>query len=118
MWEKRDQLSSGLSAGQATRVMLAKAFIADPEIVLLDEPTASLDPEMAHEVRTFILEQRTGRGTSILITSHNMEEVTQLCDRVLVLKQGRIVANNSPAELARSTSKVHVQLTVTQGLFY
>lgn len=77
-----------LSAGQATRVMLAKAFINDPEVVLLDEPTASLDPDVAHQVRQFVLAQRKERNTSILITSHNMDEVTELCDRVLVLKSG------------------------------
>ncbi len=76
--------TGSLSAGQATRVMLVKAFLADPEIVLLDEPTASLDPEIAYEVRKFILAQRKKRNLSILITSHNMDEVTELCDRVLV----------------------------------
>lgn len=105
-----------LSAGQTTRVMLAKAFIADPEIVLLDEPTASLDPDVAHEVRQFLLAQRKERGVSILITSHNMDEVTELCDRVLVLKNGSIIANNSPQQLAQSTSKIRMHLTITSGL--
>lgn len=105
-----------LSAGQATRVMLAKAFIADPEIVLLDEPTASLDPDVAHEVRQFILAQCKEYGTSILITSHNMDEVTELCDRVLVLKNGTIIADNTPEQLARSTSKVRVHLTIPDHL--
>ena len=86
--DMRDRQTGSLSAGQATRVMLAKAFIADPEIVLLDEPTASLDPDVAHEVRHFILAQRKERDISVLVTSHNMDEVTELCDRVLVLKKG------------------------------
>lgn len=116
IWELRDQQTSTLSAGQATRVMLAKAFINDPEIVLLDEPTASLDPDVAHQVRQFILTQSKERSTSILITSHNMDEVTQLCDRVLVLKKGEIVADNTPEELARSTCKVRLHLTISQNL--
>ncbi len=111
MWEKRDTQTGALSAGQATRVMLAKAFIGDPELVLLDEPTASLDPDAAYDVRRFILTQRSERDTSVLITSHNMDEVTELCDRVIVLKKGAIIANNTPEELAESTSKVRVNLT-------
>lgn len=105
-----------LSAGQTTRMMLAKAFIADPEIVLLDEPTASLDPDIAHEVRQFILTQSQERKTSVLITSHNMDEVTELCDRVLVLKNGSIIADNTPESLAQSISQVRIHLLVVQAL--
>ena len=115
--EKLSGRSTGtLSAGQATRVMLAKAFIADPDVVLLDEPTASLDPDIAYEVRQFILTQRAEHDTSILITSHNMDEVTELCDRVLVLKNGVIIANNTPDQLAQSISKVHIHLTISAQL--
>lgn len=112
MWDMRNRETGTLSAGQSTRVMLAKAFISDPEIVLLDEPTASLDPDVAHEVRKFILKQCKDLGTSILITSHNMDEVTELCDRVLVIKKGSIIADNTPEQLARSISKVNVNLTI------
>ncbi len=112
IWQMRNRQTGTLSAGQATRVMLAKAFICDPEIVLLDEPTASLDPDVTHEVRRFILAQCKERSTSILITSHNMDEVTELCDRVLVLKNGAIIANDTPELLAQSISKVHVHLTI------
>jgi ABC-2 type transport system ATP-binding protein len=84
--------------------------------VLLDEPTASLDPDVAREVRQFILAQCRERGTSILITSHNMDEVTELCDRVLILKNGAIIAENTPELLAQSTSKVRVHLTVSDKL--
>lgn len=116
MWHMRDNKTGTLSAGQATRVMLAKAFIADPEIVLLDEPTASLDPDIASEVRQFILAECKKRNLSVLITSHNMDEVTELCDRVLVLKKGTIIANNTPNQLAQSTSKVRVLLTISSTL--
>jgi ABC-2 type transport system ATP-binding protein len=116
IWNLRDSQTGALSAGQSTRVMLAKAFIARPEIVLLDEPTASLDPDVAYEVRQFILKQNQENGVSVLITSHNMDEVTEICDRVLVLKEGQIIANNSPEALAQSTSKVRVHLMLTSGL--
>ena len=82
----------GLSAGQTTRVMLAKAFLARPRVALLDEPTASLDPDIAHEVREFVCEQRDHEGVSIVYTSHNMDEVAQICDRVIFLDRGRIAA--------------------------
>lgn len=117
MWDKRDNQMKSLSAGQTTRVLLAKAFLANPEIVLLDEPTASLDPDVAHEVRQFILAQRKERNISLLITSHNMDEVTELCDRVLVLKNGSIIANNSPEQLAKSIAKAHVHLTFPEDEF-
>jgi ABC-2 type transport system ATP-binding protein len=116
IWDMRERQTGTLSAGQATRVMLVKAFMSDPEIVLLDEPTASLDPDVAHEVRQFILAQSKERNVSILITSHNMDEVAELCDRVLVLKKGVIIADSTPEQLARSTSKVRVHLTVPDGL--
>lgn len=113
MWEMRNKETGMLSAGQATKVMLAKAFLPDPEIVLLDEPTASLDPEAAAEVRKFILKQKHERGTSLLITSHNMDEVTEICDRVLVLKQGTIIADSSPEQLAASVAHARVHLVIT-----
>jgi ABC-2 type transport system ATP-binding protein len=112
----RDRQTGTLSAGQSTRVMLAKAFIANPKIVLLDEPTASLDPDVAHEVRQFILQQRKERGVSLLVTSHNMDEVTEICERVLVLKQGAIIADNTPEQLAISISKVRIHLTISSNL--
>ncbi len=114
IWQAKDKETGSLSAGQATRVMLCKAFIADPEIVLLDEPTASLDPDIAFEVRQFVLAQREERGISILVTSHNMEEVTELCDRVLVLKHGTIIADNAPETLARTISQVRVHVIVSE----
>lgn len=116
IWHLRNRLVGYLSAGEVTRVMLAKSFLANPTIVLLDEPTASLDPDVAHEVRLFVLKQRDERGTSFLITSHNMAEVTQICDRVLFLKNGTIIANNTPEELARSVSVTRVYLMVGDGL--
>lgn len=112
----RNKLTRTLSAGQMTRAILAKAFLADPEVVLLDEPTASLDPDIAHDIRQFILQQQRERHISILFTSHNMDEVAEVCDRVLVLKGGNIVASDTPARLAASISVTRVELMISQGL--
>lgn len=94
-----DRRCGQLSAGQKTRVALAKALINEPEVLLLDEPTASLDPDTADWVRTHIDDYRRGRRATILLASHNMLEVERLCDRVIMLKQGRIVGDGSPEEL-------------------
>ena len=116
MWNMRDRATGTLSAGQATRVTLAKAFLPNPSIILLDEPTAALDPDAANEAREFVMLQRKEKGVSILFTSHNMDEVTQVCDRVLVLKQGTIIANNTPEQLANSVSKARIHLLMRNGL--
>lgn len=114
--DKRDMSVSSLSAGQITRLMLVKAFFTDPKIVLLDEPTASLDPDVAHDVCKFLLEQREKTGLSILFTSHKMEEVAELCDRVIVLKQGKIIADDLPKNLARSVSSFRLRLSIIDGM--
>lgn len=116
VWNQRDKTMSQLSAGQVTRVMLAKAFIPYPEIVLLDEPTASLDPDIAHEVRQFVLKQQREYNTSILYTSHNMDEVSDICDRVVFLQHGKIIAVDTPVNLAASVSVAHMHLEVKDGL--
>lgn len=105
-----------LSAGQATRVNLVKAFLNDPELVLLDEPTASLDPDISVKIRQFILAEQKRKNLSILITSHNMAEVEEVCDRVIFLHHGKIVAIDSPENLARKNSSVEVNLMITDGL--
>ena len=88
-----------LSAGQKTRVALAKALINRPELLLLDEPTASLDPDTGDWVRSWLERYRDESGCTILLASHNMAEVERLCSHVLMLKQGRIVDRGSPDEL-------------------
>jgi len=105
-----------LSSGQKTRVMLARAFMTRPKIVLLDEPTASLDPDIAQQVRQFIVKQRRDYNVSVLITSHNMDEMTELCDRVLVMQKGVIIADNTPEALAACVSMVRVKLMLGDGL--
>ncbi|HBE91081.1 MAG TPA: hypothetical protein DDW55_00620 [Gammaproteobacteria bacterium] len=90
-----------LSAGQKTRVAMAKAMINKPELLLLDEPTASLDPDSADMVRTYLETNRERHGTTILIASHNMYEVERLCDDVIMLQKGRIVDRDNPAGLLK-----------------
>ncbi len=88
-----------LSAGQKTRVALAKSLINRPELLLLDEPTASLDPDTGDLVRTWLERYRAESGCTVLLASHNMAEVERMCDTVLMMKQGRIVDRGTPADL-------------------
>jgi ABC-2 type transport system ATP-binding protein len=88
-----------LSAGQKTRVSLAKALMNAPELLLLDEPTASLDPDTADWVRGKLEDYRRARGATIVLASHNMAEVERLADRVIMLEKGRVIADETPREL-------------------
>ena len=88
-----------LSAGQKTRVALAKALLNQPELLLLDEPTASLDPDTGDWVRSYLESWRARTGATILMASHNMSEVERLCSEVMMMKAGRIVDRGSPQEL-------------------
>jgi ABC-2 type transport system ATP-binding protein len=97
--ELLDRPAGKLSAGQKTRVALAKALINRPELLLLDEPTASLDPDTGDWVRSWLERYRNESGCTILLASHNMAEVERLCSSVLMLKKGRIVDRGSPQEL-------------------
>ncbi len=94
-----DRPAGQLSAGQKTRVALAKALINRPEVLLLDEPTASLDPDTGDLVRTWLEQYRAQSGCTILLASHNMAEVERLCSHVVMLKKGRVVDRGSPTEL-------------------
>jgi ABC-2 type transport system ATP-binding protein len=90
-----------LSTGQRTRLNLCKALINDPRLLLLDEPTSSLDPDIADKTRRFLRKIMTEREMSILYTSHNMKEMEEICDRVLFLHKGRILAAGTPDEVIR-----------------
>jgi len=94
-----DRATGALSSGQLTRVNLCKAFVNHPEVLFLDEPTASLDPDIADKVRTALKRLQRERGVSIVYTSHNMREVEILCDRVLFISRGKAVAEGSPREV-------------------
>lgn len=114
--DKKNKRVSSLSAGQTTRLMIIKAFFMNPKIVLLDEPTASLDPQIAQDICSFLLEQREKHGTSILFCSHKMQEVMEICDRTIFLKDGNIIANDVPRKLAKSVSTFRLQFVVLEGL--
>ena len=94
-----DREAGKISAGQKTRVALAKALINAPELLLLDEPTASLDPDTGDWIRTRLETYRERRGATILLASHNMPEVERLCDDVIMMKAGRIVDRAAPQTL-------------------
>lgn len=94
-----DKNYGDLSAGQKTRVSLAKALINTPQLLLLDEPTASLDPDTADWIRGYLQQYQTKTNATILMASHNMIEVERLCSRVMIMKQGKIVDDDTPAAL-------------------
>lgn len=107
-----------LSAGQKTRVALAKALINQPELLLLDEPTASLDPETGDFVRGYLADYRKLRNATILLASHNMGEVERLCDEVLMMKGGRIVDRGAPKALLTRYGRESLEevfLTIARG---
>ncbi len=89
-----------LSSGQRTLVGIVKAVLHRPRLLVLDEPTASLDPDVAQRVRTALLDVHREDGTALLVTSHNMREVETLCERVVILARGRVAADGTPAEIA------------------
>lgn len=102
-----------LSAGQKTRVTIVKALLNDPELILMDEPTASLDPDIADKVLTLVENLRKDRNVSILFTSHKMDEVTRICDRVVFLQQGKVIAEDTPKNLVDAMKGTRLQLTFT-----
>lgn len=99
-----------LSAGERTRINLLKALLNDPELILMDEPTASLDPDIADKTLGLIENLRRDRKLSILFTSHNMEEVARLCDQVVFLNKGKIVSQDTPANHMKRLDKAEVSL--------
>jgi ABC-2 type transport system ATP-binding protein len=112
-----DKATGALSSGQLTRVNLCKAFLNDPEVLFLDEPTASLDPDIADKVRTALQKLQRERGVTIVYTSHNMREVEVLCDRVLFLARGHSVAEGSPRDViahAKSASLEDVFIAIAR----
>ena len=98
-----------LSSGQKNRVSLAKAVINDPDILLLDEPTASLDPETGDFVRTFIEKISSEKKMSILLASHNMDEVKRLCKSILMMKDGKIIDRGKPSEIINKHGKKNLE---------
>ena len=104
-----DRPTGRLSSGQKTRLMLAKALINRPELLLLDEPTASLDPDTADVIRGYLERYQRAHGATLLLASHNMAEVERLCSNVLMLKRGRLVDQGAPAELLRRYGRANLE---------
>jgi ABC-2 type transport system ATP-binding protein len=107
--EFKKRKTGELSSGQKNRVSLAKALINDPEILLLDEPTASLDPDVGDYVRSFIEEFAYKKGTTILLASHNMTEVERLCDEVMMMKRGQIIDKGKSADLINKHGRKNLE---------
>ena len=104
-----DRITGELSSGQKNRVSLAKSIINDPSVLLLDEPTASLDPETGDFVRSFLENYQKEKGASILLASHNMTEVERLCSSVLMMKNGVIIDQDSPKELIKKHGRKNLE---------
>jgi ABC-2 type transport system ATP-binding protein len=106
----KDKLINDLSSGQLTKLYLCKAFINSPKLLLMDEPTAFLDPDIADVIRKLILERVKKENMSILFTSHNMAEITEICDRVIFLSKGKIIAEDTPEQLAQKIEFCKIRL--------
>jgi ABC-2 type transport system ATP-binding protein len=104
-----DKITGELSSGQKNRVSLAKSIINDPTVLLLDEPTASLDPETGDFVRSFLEEYQREKKTSILLASHNMSEVERLCSSVLMMNKGSIIDQGTPTELINKHGRKNME---------
>jgi ABC-2 type transport system ATP-binding protein len=99
MEEFRQKVTRKLSSGQMTRLTLAKAFLTEPKILFLDEPTASLDPDIAHKIRALLKDEQRASGLSVLYTSHNMREMEEMSDRIIFLQKGNLVAEGTAAQI-------------------
>ncbi len=116
MEEVKDKQVRSLSSGQLTRLNLAKSLINDPRVLFLDEPTASLDPDIADKTRSLLRKIKAEQGISILYTSHNMKEMEEISDRIIFLNRGRIIAQGTPQEVIsrfnrRSLEEVFLKVT-------
>ena len=117
------KITGELSSGQKNRVSLAKALINDPSVLLLDEPTASLDPETGDFIRTFLENYKKEKKISVLLASHNMNEVKRLCSSILMMKNGTIIDKGKPDELIKkhgrkNLEEVFLKLARTKNEFY
>ena len=109
MEDIRKKLTRKLSSGQMTRLTLAKAVMTEPKILFLDEPTASLDPDIANKIRAFLKEYRDVSGLSMLYTSHNMREMEEMSDRVIFLQRGKIVAQGTASNVVKQYGKDNLE---------
>ena len=111
LFDFKKRKTGELSSGQKNRVSLAKALIKDPEILLLDEPTASLDPDVGDYIRTYIENSASKKGTTILLASHNMNEVERLCNEVMMMKNGEIIDKGTCNDLIKKHGRKNLEET-------
>jgi ABC-2 type transport system ATP-binding protein len=111
LFEFKKRKTGELSSGQKNRVSLAKALINEPEILFLDEPTASLDPDVGDFVRTYIEDFASKKGTTILLASHNMNEVERLCNEVMMMKNGKIIDKGTCSSLINKHGRKNLEET-------
>jgi ABC-2 type transport system ATP-binding protein len=114
----KKKITGNLSSGESTRVNLCKSLLNQPELLLLDEPTASLDPDIADKVRKLLRRIQRERGTTMIYTSHNMRDVEEVCDRVLFMHKGRIIAEGTPQQVVdkfQQKSLEDVFISVARG---
>jgi ABC-2 type transport system ATP-binding protein len=104
-----ERITGHLSSGETTRVNLCKSLLNDPELLMLDEPTASLDPDIADKVRKLLRQIQRDRSITMIYTSHNMRDVEEICDRVLFLHRGRIIAEGTPAEVVKQFDQTSLE---------
>ncbi len=107
--EFKKRKTGELSSGQKNRVSLAKALVNDPEILFLDEPTASLDPDVGDNIRTFIEDFASKKGATILLASHNMNEVERLCHEVMMMKDGKIIDKGKSSDLINKHGRKNLE---------
>ena len=107
--EFKKRKTGELSSGQKNRVSLAKALVNDPEILLLDEPTASLDPDVGDKIRTFIEDFASKKGATIILASHNMSEVERLCHEVMMMKDGKIIDKGKSSDLINKHGRKNLE---------
>jgi ABC-2 type transport system ATP-binding protein len=105
----RKRVTGQLSAGESTRLNLCKALLNDPDLLLLDEPTASLDPDIADKVRKVVRRVQSERGMAILYTSHNMRDIEEVCDRVIFLHKGKVVTEGTPENIKERTQSASLE---------
>jgi ABC-2 type transport system ATP-binding protein len=105
----KDRVTGQLSSGEATRVNLCKSLLNSPELLMLDEPTASLDPDIADKVRKTLRRVQREEGVAMLYTSHNMRDIEEVCDRVIFIHHGRVVAEGTPAEVVENSEHASLE---------
>lgn len=115
VYDLKQKTGGYLSSGQTTRIQLCKSLINSPRLLFLDEPTASLDPEIALETRKYLKKIQAEEKVTVFLTSHNMAEVEELCDRVIFLSQGKILAEDTPEGLANKIKKCKVSFMIIDG---